>query len=92
MARLLFQHRKTQLKHPLPAGLIRILPAVVFVVVLLAAGCSQATSQAAKQTNAQAPLTQKLQSMTPEQRTEYVKSHMSEVAGAAAVNVPRSKS
>jgi hypothetical protein len=73
MARLLFQHQQAKLKHL----------AIMLVLVTLA-GCSKPSSQQTA-ASSQTPLTQKLQGMTPEQRTEYVKTHMDEVAGSAGI-------
>jgi hypothetical protein len=69
-------------------------PAIVIAVLvpaICAVGCGKPAAPPAGQTNPQAPLTQKLQGMTPEQRTEYVKSHMDEVAGAGSVGIPKKK-
>jgi hypothetical protein len=80
MARLLFQHQQTQLKLILAS-----------LTMLVAVGCAKPanpTVAGAQETS----LEKKLQGMTPEQRTEYVKSHMDEVAASASVGVPHKKS
>jgi len=64
---------------------------LIATILIVSAGCSKQAAPSPAATNG-TPLTQKLQGMTPEQRTEYVKSHMDEVAAAGSMGVPHKKS
>ena len=78
MARLLLQPHKAQLRS-----------ASLAIVICFAGGCAKPSGQPSGGP-APTPLTQKLQTMTPEQRTQYVKTHMDEVAASAgATGIPR---
>ena len=75
MARLLLQRHETELK-----------PIYLSLVILAVVGCKQQSAPAVG-ASGQTPLTQKLQSMTPEQRTEYAKTHMDEFRNSASLPV-----
>ncbi|MDR3690523.1 MAG: hypothetical protein P4L46_14185 [Fimbriimonas sp.] len=63
------------------------------LVVIAAVGCSKPPSAGSDATvTPQTALTQKLQGMTPEQRTEYAKAHLSEVTASAGLpSVPQKR-
>ncbi len=65
--------------------------ALIGLVLCALAGCSKSAALAPAGSNvSQAPLTQKLQGMTPEQRTEYVKTHLDEVSASAGLTHKKS--
>ena len=80
MAGLLLQRFEAKLK-----------PIITCLVILAVVGCKQQSAPAAS-AGGQTPITQKLQSMTPEQRTEYAKSHLDELRSSTSMpSVPAKK-
>ena len=65
--------------------LIYLLPVIAVV------GCGSSPAPAAAPSGKGDALTQKLQAMTPDERTAYVKSHMGEVTASANVSNPIKK-
>jgi hypothetical protein len=59
----------------------------LFLVLGALAGCSkQPAPNSAEPGKAPDALTQKLQSMTPEQRAEYARTHMDEITASAGLH------